>query len=66
MEGRSTSASTLNADPPQVIKMNKTRKVIEMIEGYRYLTHEELHDGEFIVMFLRRMTDDEEAIGSED
>jgi len=37
-------------------------KVIEMIEGYRYLTHEEYHDDEYIVMVLRRMTDNEEAI----
>ena len=26
MEGRRTSASTLNADPPQVIKMNEKMK----------------------------------------
>ena len=31
MEGRGTSASTLNADPPQVIKMNEKKKVIGMI-----------------------------------
>jgi len=37
-------------------------KVIEMIEGYRYLTHEEYHDDEFIVVFLRKMSDDEKAI----
>jgi len=42
--------------------MNEKRRVVEIIQGYRYLTHEELHDDEFIVMFLRRMTDDEEAI----
>ena len=38
------------------------KKVIEMIEGYRLVDIEEYHDDEYIVLVLRRMTDDEEAI----
>jgi len=38
------------------------KKVIELIEGYRYMTHTEYHDGEYMTVLLRRMTDDEEAI----
>jgi hypothetical protein len=37
MEGRRTSASTLNADPPQVIKMNECDCDDGGIDGRYYL-----------------------------
>jgi hypothetical protein len=39
------------------------KKVIEMIEGYAYVCHEEKADGEYLLVVLRRMKPDEEVIG---
>tara|TARA_R100000808_G_C2045567_1_gene83283 strand:- start:203 stop:328 length:126 start_codon:yes stop_codon:yes gene_type:complete len=38
------------------------KKVIEMIEGYAYVYHEEKADGEYLLVLLRRMKPDEEGI----
>lgn len=45
--------------------MADKKQVIEMIEGYAYVYHEEKLEGDYLLVLLRRMTPDDEAIEPE-